>query len=388
VLVSDRALANTTELTQIDIAELPTESNPMEPVPNFDPSALALLIYTSGTTGSPKGVMLDHANVSAMVAMIVEVLELSTDDRSLLILPLFHVYGIVVSVLSALAACGSTTITGRFTPTTFFETVEAVRPTYFSAVPTIYSMLVNLPDGARPDTTSVRFAICGAAPMPAELISQFEDRYRMSIVEGYGLSECTCAATINPLERGKPGTVGLPLPGQEVALRDDVGSIGRMGRGEVVLRGPNVMRGYLNKPEDTALTLADGWLRTGDVGYFDDDGYLVLVDRVKDTITRGGENIYPKEIENVLYAHPDVVEAAVVARSHDVFGEEPVAFVSLRRNATATPDELIEHCRSSLSRFKVPRGVFVLEKLPKNPVGKISKLPLRELVARAGGPAS
>ena len=388
VLVTDHAPADMNGPAQIDIADLPTEPKPTDLEAYIDPAALALLIYTSGTTGSPKGVMLTHSNLSAMVGMIVSAFTLMPDDHSLLILPLFHVNGIVASVLSPLAAGGSTTITGRFTPTTFFETVEAVRPTFFSAVPTIYSMLVNLPDGNRPDTTSVRFAACGAAPMPPELIGQFEGRYGITLVEGYGLSECTCAATVNPLGRGKPGTVGLPLPGQEVALRNDRGHIGREGRGEVVLRGPNVMRGYLNKPDDTALTLADGWLRTGDVGYFDDDGYLVLVDRLKDMIIRGGENIYPKEIENVLYSHPDVVEAAVVARSHDVLGEEPVAFVSLRRNAQATPDELIDHCSSSLSRFKVPRGVFVLETLPKNAVGKISKLPLRELLARANGPAN
>jgi acyl-CoA synthetase (AMP-forming)/AMP-acid ligase II len=190
------------------------------------------------------------------------------------------------------------------------------------------------------------------------------------------------------LGRGKPGTVGVPLPGQDVAIRDEAGNIGREGRGEVVLRGPNIMRGYLNKPVDTAAVLADGWLRTGDVGYFDDDGYLVLVDRVKDMIIRGGENIYPKEIETVLYGHPDVVEAAVVARPDEVFGEEPVAFVALRRGATATPEELVAHCRSSLARYKVPRDVFVLDTLPKNAVGKISKLPLREQLSTGPQPAT
>ena len=173
--------------------------------------------------------------------------------------------------------------------------------------------------------------------------------------------------------------MGVPLPGQDVAIRDDSGNIGLEGRGEVVLRGPNVMRGYANKPADTAAALADGWLRTGDVGYFDNDGYLVLVDRVKDMIIRGGENIYPKEIENVLYGYPAVLEAAVVGRPDETFGEEPVAFVALRAGSSATPDELIAHCRSSLARFKVPRDLFVLDVLPKNAVGKISKQDLREL---------
>ena len=257
--------------------------------------------------------MLDHANLTAMVAMITTAFDVTAADHCLLILPLFHVNGILVSVLSPLAAGGCTTITGRFSPSTFFDTVEAVRPTYFSAVPAIYAMLSALPDDVDPDTSSVRFAICGAAPMPAELIARFEQRYGTTIVEGYGLSECTCVATVNPVDGPrKAGTVGLPLPGQEVALLDTDGKPTTDGQGEVIVRGPNVMRGYLNKPEDTARTLADGWLHTGDVGYFDADGYLVLVDRVKDMIIRGGENIYPKEIENVLYTHPAVLEAAVV----------------------------------------------------------------------------
>ena len=249
--------------------------------------------------------MLDHANLTAMVAMITTALDVTAADRCLLILPLFHVNGILVSVLSPLAAGGCTTITGRFSPSTFFDTVEAVRPTYFSAVPAIYAMLSALPDDVDPDISSVRFAICGAAPMPAELIARFEQRYGTTIVEGYGLSECTCVATLNPVDGPrKAGTVGLPLPGQEVALLDTDGRPTTDGQGEVIVRGPNVMRGYLNKPEETARTLEDGWLHTGDVGYFDADGYLVLVDRVKDMIIRGGENIYPKEIENVLYTHP------------------------------------------------------------------------------------
>ena len=345
------------------------------------PDTLALLIYTSGTTGKPKGVMLDHANLTAMVGMITKALDLTAADRCLLILPLFHVNGILVSVLSPLAAGGCTSITGRFSPSTFFDTVEAVRPTYFSAVPAIYAMLSALPDDIDPDTSSVRFAVCGAAPMPTELIERFEQRYGPTIVEGYGLSECTCAATINPVDGlRKPGTVGLPMPDLEVAVLDSDGRATTDGQGEVIVRGPNVMRGYLGKPEETARTLEGGWLHTGDVGYFDADGYLVLVDRVKDMIIRGGENIYPKEIENVLYGHPQVLEAAVVGRHHAVLGEEPVAFVALRTPGSLTPVELVELCSMSLARYKVPRHVTILDALPKNAVGKIDKPGLRELV--------
>jgi acyl-CoA synthetase (AMP-forming)/AMP-acid ligase II len=382
LLVHEGAALDLPGVTTVEVTTLPATPIGGDSVIETTPDALALLIYTSGTTGKPKGVMLDHANLTAMVGMITKALHVTAADHCLLILPLFHVNGILVSVLSPLAAGGCTTVTGRFSPSTFFDTVEAVRPTFFSAVPAIYAMLSALPDDVDPDTSSLRFAVCGAAPMPAELIGRFEQRYGTTIVEGYGLSECTCAATINPIDgRRKPGTVGLPLPGQEVTLLDRAGRLTTDGRGEVVVRGPNVMRGYLNKPDDTASTLdEEGWLHTGDVGCFDADGYLVLVDRVKDMIIRGGENIYPKEIENVLYTHPAVLEAAVVGRPHAVLGEEPVAFVALRSPQSVTPAELVALCSSSLARFKVPREVVVLDALPKNALGKIAKPELRQLV--------
>ncbi|MFE9442343.1 class I adenylate-forming enzyme family protein [Streptomyces sp. NPDC006602] len=344
--------------------------------------ALALIIYTSGTTGRPKGVMLDHANIAAMCRMIVDGIGLDETDHSLLVLPLFHVNGIVVSVLSPLLAGGRATIAGRFRASDFFASVEAARPTYFSAVPAIYAMLVSLPDDVRPDTSSLRRAICGAAPMPAELITRFENRFGVPVVEGYGLSEGTCASTLNPpAGPRKPGTVGLPLPGQTVAVMDAEGHLLDAGSvGEVVVRGPNVMRGYLGLPDETARTVVDGWLHTGDVGRFDTDGHLVLVDRIKDMIIRGGENIYPKEIENVLHTHPAVLEAAVVGAPEPVLGEVPVAYVTLLPGAAATAEELVVHCRGSLARVKVPVSVVVIESLPKNPVGKIDKPRLRSFV--------
>ena len=282
--------------------------------------------------------------------------------------------------MSPLAAGGSTVILARFDPKTFWQQVEQHRPTYFSAVPTIYLVLNSLPPEVKPDLSSLQFVVCGAAPMPANAIHEFERRYRVPIVEGYGLSEGTVASTINPLHgKHKPGTVGLPFPGQEVAIAGDAGRHLPHGEiGEVVIRGPNVMRGYLGKPEATAKALRDGWLHTGDVGYLDADGYLVLVDRKKDMIIRGGENIYPKEIENVLHQHPAIQEAAVVGRPDPVYGEQPVAYVVLRPGAHATPDELIEHCRASLAKFKIPRGLYLMDSLPKNTIGKILKEPLRD----------
>jgi len=336
-----------------------------------DPEALALLIYTSGTTGRPKGVMLDHANVSATARIIIDWFEMTASTRSLLVLPLFHVNGIMVSVVSPLLAGGSAFIAERFHAASFWATVEQVRP--FSAVPTIYALLVSRP-GAPPEPRSLRFVICGAAPMPRQLIGEFEDRFGVPVVEGYGLSECTVCCTANPLHgMRKAGSVGRPMPGIEVGVVDGADRLLPAGQaGEVVVRGPNVMRGYLGRPDESAQALRGGWLHTGDVGRFGDDGYLTLVDRVKDLIIRGGENIYPKEIEDVLYAHPAVLEAAVVGQPDPVFGEQPVAFVALRpdQDSKPGPDDLVEHCRLSLARYKVPREVYIEQVLPKNAVGK------------------
>ena len=376
VVVGDAAVSDDVTL---DVVELAAGPGDVAHVGAPGPTSLALIIYTSGTTGRPKGVMLDHANIAAMAAMIVEALALDSTDHSLLILPLFHVNGIVVSILAPLLAGGRATISGRFRADEFFARVEAMRPTYFSAVPAIYAMLTALPAETLPDTSSLRRVICGAAPMPAELIARFEARYGVPIVEGYGLSEGTCASTINPATgRRKPGTVGLPLPGQQVALMAPDGRLVDDGPGEVVVRGPNVMRGYLNRPGETAATIVDGWLHTGDVGRFDEDGYLVLVDRIKDMIIRGGENLYPKEIENALLSHPDVLEVAVVGAHDPVLGEVPVAYVALYPGGRATADDLLEHCRATLARIKLPTRIDIVEALPKNAVGKIDKPALRK----------
>ena len=348
--------------------------------PHYPDSALALLIYTSGTTGRPKGVMLDHANLNAMCAAVIDGFNMTRDDHSLLILPLFHVNGIVVGTLSPLLAGGRTTIAGRFKVDTFFDRIEQTRATYFSAVPTIYTMLCGLPARAKPDTSSVRFAVCGAAPASVKLLEAFESRYGIPIIEGYGLSEGSCASTVNPLSgRRKAGTVGLPLPGQTIRLVDASGNPAPDGEaGEVVIKGGNVMRGYLNRPEETAKTIVDGWLHTGDVGRFDEDGYLVLVDRAKDMIIRGGENIYPREIEAVAHGLPQIAEAAVVGRAHPVYGEEPVLFVSLHPEGTLDADTIREHLRGSLSKYKLPVEITIMDDIPKNAVGKIDKPTLRK----------
>ncbi|HSV38291.1 MAG TPA: AMP-binding protein, partial [Nocardioidaceae bacterium] len=322
----------------------------------------------------------DHANLDAMTAMGRQALEVGPDDRCLLILPLFHVNGIVVSVLTPLLAGASLVIVERFNPNTFFETIERERPTFFSAVPTIYSMLAALPEGVRPDTSSVRFAVCGAAPASAELLTRFEGRFGFPLVEGYGLSEATCASTLNPVSgTRKTGTVGVPLPGQELRIVDPAGNEVAQGEdGEVVVRGANVMRGYLGRPDDTAAVIVDGWLRTGDVGHLDTDGYLTLVGRSKEMIIRGGENIYPKEIEDVLASDPSVLEAAVIGVPDETWGEIVVAFVQARPEATIDVKALKARCAQSLSGYKRPKAIHIRESLPKNAVGKLDKKSLRE----------
>ncbi|MCX4706298.1 AMP-binding protein [Streptomyces sp. NBC_01352] len=379
LVVEDGAAVVPHGVAVLAVGELYEGTAEPDQAPLLNPATLALLIYTSGTTGVPKGVMLDHANIDAMVEMGRQALEVGPADRCLLILPLFHVNGIVVSVLLPLLVGASVVIAGRFDPRTFFDLVELERPSFFSAVPTIYSMLAALPDDVRPDTSSLRFGVCGAAPASAELLTRFEARYGFPLVEGYGLSEGTCGSTINPVSGPRrAGTVGLPFPGQEIRIVDAEGSEVAPGTdGEVVVRGPNVMRGYLGRPDDTARVVVDGWLHTGDVGHLDAEGYLTLVGRSKDMIIRGGENIYPKEIEDVLAGDPSVLEAAVIGVPDEKWGEVVVAYVQPRPGSSVDPSALKALCARSLTGYKRPTAFFVVDAIAKNAVGKIDKASLR-----------
>ena len=384
VIVGDASVSSAGRLKLV-VDDLRVKPMGELPGPATSESDLALLIYTSGSTGKPKGVMLAHSNVSAMASMMDEALKLSTDDHCLLVLPLFHVNAICVSFLATMLSGGQLSILSRFHPVEFLQAVEKLRPTYFSAVPTIYMHLLALPAEFQADPSSIRFAICGAAPASEELLRGFEERYGFPLLEGYGLTECTCAATANPLDgERKVGTVGIALPGQTVAIMGPDGALVPTGeRGEVVLKGDNIMQGYLNRAEATAETLGDGWLHTGDVGILDEDGYLRLVDRIKDMIIRGGENIYPKEIETVLQHDPAVIEAAVVGQPHPIYGEVPVAYVALHPERTVTAESMRASCAEQLTKIKVPVTITILDALPKNPVGKIDKPTLRTLAASA-----
>jgi acyl-CoA synthetase (AMP-forming)/AMP-acid ligase II len=386
LLVLDDDAPTTADVATLAVTDLATDPAVAAQPAHDDTSALALLIYTSGTTGSPKGVMLDHANLDAMADMGRHALRIGVADRCLLLLPLFHVNGIVVSVVTPLLAGASVVITDRFDAATFFQVIEREKPSYFSAVPTIYTMLAALPEGVTPDTSSVRFAICGAAPASEELLARFENRYGFPLIEGYGLSEGTCASTINPIDDPRAGTVGKPFPGQRIRIVDTAGADVAVGTdGEVLIAGPNVMRGYLGRPADTARTVIQGWLHTGDIGHLDTDGYLTLAARSKDMIIRGGENIYPREIEDVLVSHPTVLEAAVIGAPDDKWGEVVIAYAAPRPGATIDPNALQALCARSLAGYKRPTAIVVVDAIPKNPVGKTDKAPLR--AAHAAPPA-
>ncbi|MFJ9174020.1 class I adenylate-forming enzyme family protein [Streptomyces sp. NPDC102360] len=360
------------------------EGAELPPVP-ADVDALALLVYTSGSTGRPKGVMLSHANIDAMAASMVTTVRLTGDDHCLLVLPLFHVNAICVSFLAPLSVGARLSVLARFQPEPFLKAVAELRPTYFSAVPTIYTHLVSLPKEVAYDTSSLRLAICGAAPASEQLLAAVRDRFGVDVIEGYGLTEGTCASATTPLDGPrKPGTVGVAMPGQRIAIMGPGGELVPAGeRGEIVIQGPTVMRGYLNRPEETERTLAGGWLHTGDVGVLDEDGHLSIVDRIKDMIIRGGENLYPKEIEAALHTHPQVLEAAVVGEPHETYGEVPVAYVTAAPGAEPTSDQLRSHCAELLTKVKIPMAVHVMDALPRNPVGKIDKPVLRAAARRA-----
>ena len=342
---------------------------------------IALIIYTSGSTGRPKGVLLSHNNLDAMTSSICEGFGMDSSFHALMPLPLFHCNAILVSFLAPFSRGGRVTILERFEPVAFVQAVAQHRPTYFSAVPAIFAYLLQLPDDAGADFSSVTFAVCGAAPASIQLIEAFEKKYGVKIRGAYGLTEGTVGSTAVRLEDTPPsGTVGRALPGQEVRISDGKGGFLPTGEsGEVVIKGPNVMVGYLNRPEETAKTIVDGWLHTGDVGYLDENGFLFLVDRIKDMIIRGGENLYPSEIEAALNTHEAVVESAVVGLPHEVLGEVPVAYVSNANPDSVDPEALLDHIRPQLAKVKWPVHITALQDLPRNPVCKVDKPQLREM---------
>jgi acyl-CoA synthetase (AMP-forming)/AMP-acid ligase II len=297
-----------------------------------------------------------------------------------MMLPLFHANAQVVTCVIPMMIGCEVVMWERFSASKFWQTVEEFEPVTISAVPTILAAVLNA-EGAPSGATSLRYVICGAAPLSVELLEAFQNRFDIRILEGYGLTETTCVSSINPYyaER-KAGSIGLPIRGQEIRIVDGEGNALPNGEyGEIVIKGPNVMQGYLKNPEATAESIRDGWLYTGDVGYADEDGYLYIVDRSKDMIIRGGENIYPREIEEVLHALPGVAEAQVVGVPSARYGEEVMAWVKPREGAALTEAGLVAACRERIARYKVPRFWKLVEQFPMTVTGKVQKYRLREL---------
>ena len=341
----------------------------------------AFIFYTSGTTGDPKGVLLSHKGVIADAMQVNQRLELEGQPlTALVLLPLFHSYA-MLSCICGIAFGHTIALCKRFSATEFWADVEGYEANYFSAVPAIYNILLSNPKPVEEDYSSLMFGICGSAPMPNSVLKQFESRFDIPIIEGYGLTEATCVSTLNP-RRGvrKSGSIGLPLEGQKVFIIDESGQPVPLGvRGEIVVKGEPVMIGYHNRPEETKHALRDGVLHTGDVGYMDEDGYIFIVDRIKEMVIRGGENIYPKEIDNLLVHHPRILDAATVGIPDDMKGEEVKSYVILEPGASMTEQEVIDYCKSHLAYFKVPKYVQILhEDFPRNALGKVLKREIKK----------
>jgi O-succinylbenzoate-CoA ligase len=353
------------------------------PATNIGNDDDAIIIYTSGTTGKPKGCLLTHGNVIANARQISQWLRFTENDRLLTIMPLFHMNAVSVTTMSALYAGGSTVISPKFSASQFWKIVSDYQVTSFGSVATMLSMLLNsYPEGVSEGlkTDQLRFAMCGSAPVPAEVMKKFEETFNCPVVEGYGLSESTCRSTFNPPdERRRPGSCGLPI-GNEMKVFDDNDIEVPDGElGEIVLRGENILKGYFKNPEATEQAFRNGWFHTGDVGYRDKDGFFYIVDRKSDMIIRGGENIYPREIDEVLYQHPSVAAAATIGIPDALYGEEVAAFIVLKDGVKTTEEELLKFCGERLADYKCPKSIRIVKDIPKGPTGKLLKRKLSEL---------
>ncbi|MER7012244.1 long-chain fatty acid--CoA ligase [Saccharopolyspora sp. NPDC000359] len=351
------------------------EGAPVRSPVDRDRQSTAVLLYTSGTTGRPKGVELTVANILDTARILVDHLQLTADDRCGTGLPLFHVFGQASCLNAALAAGCSISLLSPFEPLAMLEMIRRDRLTLVAGVPTMWNAMLHVAGDFGPDDfADLRMASSGGASLPGEVLKAFSERFGCTILEGYGLTESTAAATCNSPEQQRVGSVGKPLPATEIEVRAPEGAVLPAGEvGEVHLRGPSVMKGYWNRPEATAADLVDGWLRTGDLGRLDEDGFLHVVDRAKDLIIRGGYNVYPREVEEVLHQHPDIVEVAVVGVPHEQYGEEVAAVIATRPGAEIAPEELRAWAKEKLSAYKVPHLVRFVDALPKGPTGKVQK---------------
>jgi long-chain acyl-CoA synthetase len=353
------------------------------PIANIEPDDDAILIYTSGTTGRPKGCLLTHRNLIANARQITHWLKFTERDRLLTMMPLFHMNAVSVTTMTPLYAGASTVVSPKFSASKFWQIISDYEITSFGSVATMLSMLLaTYPEGVPTGltTSQLRFAMCGSAPVPAEVLKRFEETFKCLVIEGYGLSESTCRSTFNPPnENRRPGSCGQSI-GNEMKVVDEDGTEVSDGTpGEILLRGENILQGYYKNKEANDKAFRDGWFHTGDIGYRDPEGFYFIIDRKTDMIIRAGENIYPREIDEVLYAHPAIAAAAVIGVPDDLYGEEVAAFVVLKEDARATAEEILSYCRSHLADYKCPKSVRFVADIPKGPTGKLLKRELARL---------
>jgi long-chain acyl-CoA synthetase len=375
------------EPVEIEPAAFATTLEELEPTPGLADTAeedTAVILYTSGTTGKPKGAELTHLNLARNADVSSRTTcEIDAGDVVLGALPLFHSFGQTVSMNASLKVGACLTMLARFDPGEALETMQRDGVTHFYGVPTMYGALLHHPERESFDTSALRSCITGGASMPVEVLRGFEDAFDAIVLEGYGLSETSPVACSNhPDRERKPGSIGTPIEGVEMQVVDEGDNPVPQGEvGEIVIRGHNIMKGYWQRPDATAEAMRGGWFHSGDMARTDEDGYFYIVDRKKDLIIRGGYNVYPREVEEVLYEHPKIREAAVVGVPHDEWGEEIGAAVVLHDGEELPPDEVSAYVKERIAAYKYPRVVWFLDELPKGPTGKILK---REIEVPAG----
>ncbi|WP_419876960.1 long-chain-fatty-acid--CoA ligase [Brevibacillus centrosporus] len=363
---------------ELTIGQLISEKATEYEEPERHEDSLAVILYTSGTTGQPKGAMLSHRNMDSNAEAMGILFELEPDDRVVAVLPMFHVFCMTVCLNGPIRSGSTILIVQRFHPVEVVNVIRDQKASCFAGVPTMYNYMLQLPSATRADFSTIRVCCSGGASMPVELLHKFEEKFGVKIMEGYGLSEAAPATAFNPI-RGtrKPGSVGIDLPGVTNKVVDPEGNeVPRGEVGELIVYGPNVMLGYLGLPEETKAALKDGWLYTGDLARMDEEGYVYIVDRKKDMILVDGYNVYPREVEEVLYQHPAIIEAAVIGIPDEVHGEAVKAFVALREIAVSQED-ILSFCNDKLAKYKIPRQVEFVAELPKNSTGKILRRSLR-----------
>jgi long-chain acyl-CoA synthetase len=363
---------------------LMSEARPVFALVDRDDGDMAVIMYTGGTTGRPKGVMISHGNLYWNATTLAEMADIEPGDMSLLALPVSHLFGLIAAITGQVLGVRGVLLPW-FTADAVLEAVQRHRVTYIPMVPTMAMYLLQHPDAGRYDTSSLKTVVLSAAPVTIELKEAFAEAFDCEVVEAYGQTEASPAIAVERRgEERRPGSCGRALNGVEVAILDDGGRPVLPGEvGEICAKGPGVMTGYHNLPDATEEALRDGWLHTGDMGYMDEDGYLYVTDRKKDLIIRGGLNVYPRDVEEVLFAHPAVAEAAVVGRPDEVMGEEVAAFVILRPGAEVTEEELLAYSRERLAKYKSPREIHFVSVLPKSPIGKVLKKDLRASLGAA-----